>query len=381
MDVLHSRVAPSAEHTLDDLVFAAFQGPVLSLSSRVLHRHRSFAALLLLRSRWRTDRGLSPADVADALLGARCCMPETLAPAECERCGGVLDVAENVAEQWRLSRDLPCDIELYAVAVRTRCTSSRTHVGCATLVLAVDLAPGTVVVSDRFAISTLDDDLVFLNENDWRVFNTYLPCDIELYAVAVRTRCTSSRTHVGCATLVLAVDLAPGTVVVSDRFAVYARPAGRQLVPRRTVDGTGASRSVALGCELLGDGDKSAAAESRLCLAGPALPLAFQSQGEQQPMAIAVCLSAVKVSEEEQRQVTWGLMALLRSNVPGFLMQKASMHESFIVFIVGFCSAGSMALASRFGVPFFCNEIRNPLNRNLIADGLLQPLVCTSNTP
>eukprot|EP00727_Mastigamoeba_balamuthi_P010631 m51a1_g6190 hypothetical protein (99) ;mRNA; r:65058-65354 len=96
-------------------------------------------------------------------------------------------------------------------------------------------------------------------------------------------------------------------------------------------------------------------------------------------MVIAVCLTAVRVDEEEQRQVTQGLVPLLRSNVPGFLMQKVSLHESVVVFIVGFCSLGGLILASRFGAQFFRNEIRNPLNRNLIADGLVQPLICFTN--
>eukprot|EP00727_Mastigamoeba_balamuthi_P011394 m51a1_g6878 hypothetical protein (315) ;mRNA; r:206923-208045 len=306
---IHSRVVPGAEHTLDDLVFAAFQGPVLSLSSRVLHRHRSFAALLLLRSRWRSARALSQADIADALLGARCCMPETLAPAECERCGGVLDVSENAAEQRRLSRDLPCDIELYAVTVRTRCTSSRAHVGTTMLVLAVDLAPGTVVVSDR--------------------------------------------------------------------FAVYARPAGRHSAsrPRSGSCCSGATALVPAAPEF------AAMSQSLSCVMEPALPLSFQKQpqGSSEGMVIAVCLSATSISEEEQRQVTWGLVPLLRSNVPGFLMQKASMRESIVVYIVGFCSLGGLVLATHFGLLFFRNEIRNPLNRNLIADGLVQPLLLITN--
>eukprot|EP00727_Mastigamoeba_balamuthi_P010628 m51a1_g6188 hypothetical protein (317) ;mRNA; r:60321-61412 len=314
MDILHFLVAPDAEHTLDDLVFAAFQGPVLSLSSRVLHRHRSFAALLLLRSRWRSDRALSPADVADALLGARCCMPETLAPAECQRCGGVLDVTENAALQRRLSRDLPNDIELYAVTLRTRCTSSRAHVGSAMLVLAVDLAPGTVVVSDL--------------------------------------------------------------------FAVYARQAARHLVARRI------SACSPLALALLPAAPQftamSSAPECYRCLFVPALPVACPSaedpellQGE--GMVIAVCLMAVRVSEEEQRQVTQGLVPLMRASVPGFLVQKASMRESVVVFIAGFCSLGSLVLAVHVGRQFFRNEIRNPLNRSLLADGLLQPLICFTN--
>eukprot|EP00727_Mastigamoeba_balamuthi_P004302 m51a1_g1387 hypothetical protein (305) ;mRNA; f:463498-464521 len=152
MEPLHSRVLPSTLHTLDDLVFASFQGPVLGLSSRVLHRYRAFTALLLLRTRWRTDRRLSQDEVATTLLRARCYRPGSFAPVQCRICGGVLGVSENVVEQERLRREVPDGIELYAVTLRTLCTSSRKHVGSTMLVLAADIAPGVVVVSDRFAI-------------------------------------------------------------------------------------------------------------------------------------------------------------------------------------------------------------------------------------
>eukprot|EP00727_Mastigamoeba_balamuthi_P004324 m51a1_g1389 hypothetical protein (303) ;mRNA; r:468239-469214 len=152
MEPVHSRVAPTALHTLDDLVFAAFQGPVLSLSSRVLHRYRAFTALLLLRTRWRTDRGLSQRDVSTALLRARCCRPATLAPVQCRICGGVLVVTENVVEQERLRRQIPHGVEVYAATLRTQCTSSRKHVGSTMLVLSAELSHGVVVVSDTFAI-------------------------------------------------------------------------------------------------------------------------------------------------------------------------------------------------------------------------------------
>eukprot|EP00727_Mastigamoeba_balamuthi_P004458 m51a1_g1401 hypothetical protein (268) ;mRNA; f:495185-496062 len=147
MEPLHSRVVPTAQHTLDDQVFAAFQGPVLSLDSRVLYRHHSFSALLLLRKHWREARNLSQADVATALADAQCCWPDSLATAKCRECGFVLKISRNPEEQA-----MPSDVELYAATVRTRCTSSRKHVGSAMLVLAAELSPGTVVVSRRFAI-------------------------------------------------------------------------------------------------------------------------------------------------------------------------------------------------------------------------------------
>eukprot|EP00727_Mastigamoeba_balamuthi_P010633 m51a1_g6192 putative acetylxylan esterase (967) ;mRNA; r:73629-85071 len=314
----HKVVIPDLnKHTLDDLVFAAFQGPVLSLSSRVLHRHRSFAALLLLRSRWRSDRALSRADVADALLGARCCMPETLAPAECQRCGGVLDVAENAAEQLRLSRDLPPDIELYAVTLRTLCTSSRTHLGSSMLVLAVDLAPGLTVLSERFAI--------------------------------------------------------------------YARHAGRHFVLPRSAHPC--SPELVQRLLPLCEGAPPDTAEPGLLAVGSVLPLlAPVAQVAEHigllgwaGMAVGVCISAVSISEEQQQRVVWALMPVLRSNVPGFLLQKSSAHAAIGVIVAGFRTSGGLLLATHFGRQFFHNAIRNPLNRDLVSDGLMRPLLTVTN--
>eukprot|EP00727_Mastigamoeba_balamuthi_P004357 m51a1_g1392 hypothetical protein (222) ;mRNA; f:480119-480851 len=148
-----SRVVPTVASTLDDLVFAAFQGPVLSLSSRVLHRFRTFTALLLLRTRWRTDRGLSRADVAERLLASRCCTLPSLETRRCDVCGAVLELSRSPEQEERqLQSRVPQEIEVHAVCVRTRCTSSRQHLGNALLVLAADLAPGVAVVSQQFAV-------------------------------------------------------------------------------------------------------------------------------------------------------------------------------------------------------------------------------------
>eukprot|EP00727_Mastigamoeba_balamuthi_P004335 m51a1_g1390 hypothetical protein (357) ;mRNA; f:470176-474134 len=319
MDSPHSRLVPTTKHTLDDLVFAAFQGPVLGLSSRVLHQYRSFTALLLLRTRWRTDRGLSQADVAAALVHARCCVPGTLVAAECSKCGSVLDVSENEPEQQRLRRELPGGIELYAATVRTLCTSSRKHVGSAMLVLAAELAPGAVVVSDRFAIYARQ----------------------AARHVARRGSSSSSSSS---------SSVAPdGAAEASQQLEVGQwRPAAEQR------GSPGEEEFVVAAGALL--------ARSPL---GPELR-ALGPAG----MVIAVRINAVTITQEEQQLIASGLVPVLRSNVPGFLLQKTSMTSAIVVIVGGFSSPDGLLLATRFGWQFISNQIRNPLNRNLIADGL-----------
>eukprot|EP00727_Mastigamoeba_balamuthi_P004312 m51a1_g13879 hypothetical protein (85) ;mRNA; r:649351-649708 len=58
--------------TRDDLILAAFQGPVLGLSSVVVHQYRTFSAELLVRTAWLDAHGLTRSDAAAAVLGARC---------------------------------------------------------------------------------------------------------------------------------------------------------------------------------------------------------------------------------------------------------------------------------------------------------------------
>eukprot|EP00727_Mastigamoeba_balamuthi_P004225 m51a1_g1380 hypothetical protein (465) ;mRNA; f:448261-450251 len=250
----HSRVDPSAKHTLDDLVFAAFQAPVLSLSARVLFHHRMFTALLLLRTGWRAARRLSQADVATALL---------------------------------------------------------------------------------------------------------VPSGIELYAVTVRPRCTSSRKHVGSPMLVLAADLAPGVVIVSDRFAIYARHAARHMEecwfigPR-----TGSPAYVAV-------------VDPDLCMRKPG-PLG---------MAVTVIInSAIGLTEEENELMASGVVPVLRANVPGYLVHKSSVHPSIVIIVLGFQSPQDFIIADGFAQRYMCNDIRNPLNRNLVGDGVVHPLLISTNT-
>eukprot|EP00727_Mastigamoeba_balamuthi_P004202 m51a1_g1378 hypothetical protein (309) ;mRNA; f:445535-446589 len=306
MEPLHSRVVPTAQHTLDDLVFAAFQGPVLSLSARVLFRHR---------------RRLSKAEVGNALLHARCCAPDTLATVHCRTCGGVLDVLKNCEEAESLRRGLPQEIELYAVVLRTLCTSSRKHVGSAMLALAVDLA-GVAVVSDRFAIYA-------------RHAARHMPRDggseekenTERRLVPVESHSRRVTSPSSC----LEECFVIGTVANSPPLVP-----GRDLAPL-----------------------------------GPLGP---------QGMVVGVCINAVPgLTEEENQLMISGAVPLLRANVPGYLVHKTSVHASVVITVLGALSPDDLLKAQCIAERFIQNGIRNPLNRNLIGDGLLQRLLISTN--
>eukprot|EP00727_Mastigamoeba_balamuthi_P011591 m51a1_g7054 hypothetical protein (318) ;mRNA; r:160847-161886 len=315
MEPLHSRVAPCVLHTLDDLVFAAFQGPVLSLSSRVLHRYRAFSALLLLRARWRSEWRLSQDDVTAALLKARCRLPSTLEAAECRRCGGVLEVSENTAEQQRLRRQLPKDVELYAVTVRTRCTSSRKHVGSTMLVLAVELAAGVVVVSDSFAI--------------------YARHAARHVAAPDHQRSPAPRSP-GSA------DSSPGAA------------------PEESSSGSGSDSGPP-------------------ALLSPCARALWGCSGGG-GMAVGVCVMAVRgfTAEDHQAIAAW-LVPVLRSRVPGYLVQKTSVQPTVIIMIVGARTADDLELVNALSQRFTKNAIPNPLGRDLVAEGRVQQLLVVSN--
>eukprot|EP00727_Mastigamoeba_balamuthi_P004236 m51a1_g1381 hypothetical protein (327) ;mRNA; f:450709-451756 len=319
----HSRVVPSAKHTLDDLVFAAFQAPVLSLSAHVLFHHRTFTALLLLRTVWRTERRLSQADVGTALLGARCCRPDTLADVDCPTCRGVLSVSPNPKEQERLRRE-----------GEPIFTAQWPHI-----------------------------DLLML-----------------------RPRCTSSRKHVGSVMLVLAAQIVPGVVIVSDSFAIYARHAARHMqripqgdeVDRRLVASSLPSRGTPLSqmeeCWFISPRDASPA--------GVALVDPDQCLRKPGPRGMAIrvaVISAIGLTEEENQLMASGIVPVLRANVPGYLVHKSSVHPTVVIVVLGFQHAGDFAIADGLAWRYSCNEIRNPLSRNLINDGLVRPLLLSTN--
>eukprot|EP00727_Mastigamoeba_balamuthi_P004401 m51a1_g1396 hypothetical protein (333) ;mRNA; f:484677-485795 len=326
---LHSRVVPDSLHTLDDLVFASFQGPVLSLSSRVLHQYRAFAALLLLRTRWRTDRGLSRVDVAAALLMARPCKPGSLEAVQCRVCEGVLEVSENVVDQERLRRELPRGVELYAVTVRTRCTSSRKHVGSTMLVLAADVAPGVTVVSDRFAIYARH---------------------------AARHAAKLAREADGCKQLSLRTQRLEARV--RSPSADASSPGALSSPSSSSVDEVYVWGALVTGPPVWAD------------------LRALSPQG----MAIGVRINIIRCSPDEQQQISSAIVPTIRSHVPGYLVHKTSRASaSLIIIVYGASTLEGLMTANTVGVQFLQNEIRNPFNRDLVRDGIVQPIVVVSN--
>eukprot|EP00727_Mastigamoeba_balamuthi_P011084 m51a1_g6599 hypothetical protein (243) ;mRNA; f:311234-312399 len=135
--------------THTERVFAAFQGPVLSVDTAVVHMYRTYTAELLLPRRWRLAHGLGAADVLAALQHAtvRAGPSLSLPPLRCEVCGGVVALASPCVHQGML----PDDLESYCATLRSLCTSSRKHLRCSTLVLAVELC-GALVCSQQFAV-------------------------------------------------------------------------------------------------------------------------------------------------------------------------------------------------------------------------------------
>eukprot|EP00727_Mastigamoeba_balamuthi_P002894 m51a1_g12601 hypothetical protein (274) ;mRNA; f:1123-2098 len=135
--------------TRTERIFAAFQGPVLSVGTAVVHMYRSYTAELLLPRRWRLALGLGTEDVVAALRHAtvRAEAAPSSPPLRCAACGDVV-VLSGVRE---LSEGLHGDLESYCATVRSHCTSSSRHLRCSTLVLAVELA-STLVCSEQFAV-------------------------------------------------------------------------------------------------------------------------------------------------------------------------------------------------------------------------------------
>eukprot|EP00727_Mastigamoeba_balamuthi_P008573 m51a1_g4338 hypothetical protein (289) ;mRNA; f:162678-163716 len=135
--------------TRTERVFAAFQGPVLSVDSPVVHMYRSYTAELLVPRRWRLALGLSTRDVFRSLLHASVRAEPSPAspPLRCAQCAGVVELSGT----WRHPERLPDDLESYCTALRSKCTSSRRHLKAATLVLTADVG-GVTVCSDRFAV-------------------------------------------------------------------------------------------------------------------------------------------------------------------------------------------------------------------------------------
>eukprot|EP00727_Mastigamoeba_balamuthi_P011552 m51a1_g7019 hypothetical protein (295) ;mRNA; f:39506-40522 len=132
-----------------DMVFAAFQGPVLSVGASVVYMYRAYTVELLLPRHWRLANGLATDDVLAAL---RCPVVRASASASypaltCASCGDVV----SVTEAWSPSERLPGDLECYRALLRSSCTSSRRHLRCDAVVLGVTVG-GVDVFSEPFAV-------------------------------------------------------------------------------------------------------------------------------------------------------------------------------------------------------------------------------------
>eukprot|EP00727_Mastigamoeba_balamuthi_P013200 m51a1_g8502 hypothetical protein (183) ;mRNA; f:58981-59975 len=120
-----------------ELIFAAFQGPVLSVGTTVVHMFRSYTAELLLPRRWRLALGLCAGDIVEALQHATVRVAASLSspPLRCAFCGDVV-----VLSMVRMCPDgLPDDLESYCATLRSNCTSSRRHLHTGVIVLAVEI--------------------------------------------------------------------------------------------------------------------------------------------------------------------------------------------------------------------------------------------------
>eukprot|EP00727_Mastigamoeba_balamuthi_P008709 m51a1_g4460 hypothetical protein (267) ;mRNA; r:184633-185630 len=115
--------------TRTERVFAAFQGPVLSVGTSgaaVVHMYRAYTVELLL-----------PVAGSASLLSP---------PLRCASCGDVV-VLGSPRQSWEEIADLEC----YRATLRSKCTSSKRHLRSPAVVLAVDLG-GVLVCSEPFAV-------------------------------------------------------------------------------------------------------------------------------------------------------------------------------------------------------------------------------------
>eukprot|EP00727_Mastigamoeba_balamuthi_P004331 m51a1_g13897 hypothetical protein (342) ;mRNA; r:730005-731180 len=137
-----------ATPTRTECIFAALQGPVLRVSSSVVHMYHTYTAELLLPRSWRQSAALSASDVCAALLRLRVASPDTPTEAlRCPLCGDVVSVRGPHSEPF----GLPEGLESFCVSLRSHCSSPRKHLHAPALVLAIDLAPGLVACSTPFA--------------------------------------------------------------------------------------------------------------------------------------------------------------------------------------------------------------------------------------
>eukprot|EP00727_Mastigamoeba_balamuthi_P004409 m51a1_g13967 hypothetical protein (328) ;mRNA; r:973082-974279 len=315
--------------TRDDLILAAFQGPVLGLSSPVVHQYRTFTAELLVRPAWLEAHGLTPSDVATAVLGARVCKPgPTLSskPLECPKCGRVLDVRPLGPGASTVEWDFP--------------------VGEAAATPGADASPGAQQQQQAEAA---------------------LPGGLESFRVALRTRCTSSRQHLKCPTLALVVVLGPGLAVRSEPFAVYARHAARHL--RSAPD----SSDIESESAALLDKEASPGAVVATTPGAQVPPLVCS-------MAVGVKIVTANLSYDDGIKLDRGLVPVILERTNGLLLQKKStLAGGLVIVVLAFRTREELEVGMNLGFLFVMNKIRNPLNRNLVADGSIRRIAVITN--
>eukprot|EP00727_Mastigamoeba_balamuthi_P004368 m51a1_g1393 hypothetical protein (98) ;mRNA; f:480869-481162 len=96
-------------------------------------------------------------------------------------------------------------------------------------------------------------------------------------------------------------------------------------------------------------------------------------------MALSVKICVVTYTLDEQQTMAQSLIPLLRQRVPGFMLHKTGLHSGLAVIVMGCASAVSLHEAGLQSYMFLANEIKNPMNRNLLIDGVVQPLTHVTN--
>eukprot|EP00727_Mastigamoeba_balamuthi_P010611 m51a1_g6172 hypothetical protein (274) ;mRNA; f:8494-9513 len=257
--------------TRTERLFAALQGPVLSVASAVVHSRAPFAVELLLPARWRHVR-------ADAL-------PDS-PPLSCVTCGGVV----AITGVRRVEERLP---------------------------------PGG---------------------------------DVEGFAAAVRSVCSSSRLHLRAPTVVLAVNVA-GTVVFSEPFAVFARRPGRQRKSRPAAAEEPAADSGA--CRTVMAMHPTGLTASLNAIPASMLP----------PRMLVVVEVVQPLSLADPPPDAWkmvpGLGSELKQRVPGFLMQKVTASREVVVFVRAYRTVEDVRKAADICHKYALNVITNALNMDM----------------
>lgn len=132
-------------------------GVEIAVSSDKVYKFREYEVCVRVSARWRRAHGLSAADVVRAAAAAKCCLARDHSVAHCERCGGVVTLTvpsttatAATAGEGAAPPAAVGGVECYVLALRSRCTSSRAHLG-SPLQLCIDTLPtGAPVYSAPF---------------------------------------------------------------------------------------------------------------------------------------------------------------------------------------------------------------------------------------